>query len=40
VPRIWEKLEEKLAQTIASATGIKKKLLDWAMSIGTEGTFA
>jgi len=34
VPRVWEKLEEKLAEAITNTTGIKKKLLDWAMSKG------
>ena len=37
---MWEKLEEKLAETLSAATGLKKKLMDWAMSIGIEGTFA
>ena len=40
VPRVWEKLEERLTQVISTTTGIKKKMLDWAMSIGIEGTFA
>lgn len=33
-------MEEKLGEGLSSATGMKKKLVDWAMSIGIEGTFA
>ena len=40
VPRVWEKLEEKLSDVISNTGGLKKKLLDWAMSLGIEGTFA
>lgn len=29
-----------MAPSLAAATGLKKKLIDWAMSVGVEGTFA
>lgn len=34
VPRVWEKLEERLSQVLSTTTGIKKKLMDWARSNG------
>ena len=33
-------MEERLSQVLSTSTGIKKKLMDWAMSNGIEGTFA
>ena len=40
VPRIYEKIEEKL-KSLASQNGpLKKAIGDWAKSVGTEGTLA
>lgn len=36
VPRVWEKIEEKMAQIGRSNTGLKKTLGDWAKGLGTE----
>lgn len=33
VPRLWEKMEEKITALGAQTTGIKRKLVDWAKSI-------
>ena len=30
VPRIWEKIEDKIMTVGAQTTGIKRKLADWA----------
>ena len=32
VPRLWEKFHESLAPQINSATGIKKRIVDWSMT--------
>jgi long-chain-fatty-acid--CoA ligase ACSBG len=36
VPRVWEKIEEKMREIGRSTTGIKKTLADWAKSCGTD----
>mmetsp|Transcript_16952 Transcript_16952/g.12122 ORF Transcript_16952/g.12122 Transcript_16952/m.12122 type:complete len:673 (-) Transcript_16952:161-2179(-) len=36
VPRVWEKIEEKMVQIGRSNTGIKKALADWAKGLGKE----
>lgn len=36
VPRVWEKIQAKIAAGMADATGIKKKLLDWATGVGRQ----
>ena len=36
VPRVWEKIEEKMVQIGRNTTGIKKILSTWAKSCGTE----
>lgn len=36
VPRVWEKIQEKMVQIGRSVTGIKKSLSTWAKSCGTE----
>jgi long-chain-fatty-acid--CoA ligase ACSBG len=36
VPRVWEKIQEKLAAIGRNSTGIKKTLGTWAKNIGTE----
>jgi len=40
VPRIWEKIEEKMRFAGAQAQGIKKSLATWAKNKGLEGTIA
>ncbi|RMH51861.1 MAG: long-chain fatty acid--CoA ligase, partial [Bacteroidetes bacterium] len=34
VPRIWEKMHAKVSASLAEATGLKKKLVDWARKVG------
>lgn len=34
VPRLYEKMAEKIQNTVNSATGLKKALFNWAMRIG------
>ena len=36
VPRVWEKMEEKLKEIGKSSTGLKKTMADWAKGKGTE----
>eukprot|EP01035_Chromulina_nebulosa_P020864 gene20864-27042_t len=36
VPRVWEKIQEKMVQLGRESTGIKKLLATWAKSIGLE----
>lgn len=40
VPRLWEKIFDKVDLMISTSSGIKKKLFGWAKSIGKEGTYA
>ena len=40
VPRVWEKMEEKISAISAQTTGIKKSIAQWAKSKGPEGTFS
>lgn len=40
VPRVWEKIEEKMREVGATAKGMKKKLVDWAKGLGTQGFVA
>lgn len=40
VPRVWEKMEEKLTAIGQETTGVKRKIADWAKSIAAEGTYA
>lgn len=40
VPRLWEKIFDKIDLMITTSTGIKKRLFAWAKSIGNEGTYA
>lgn len=40
VPRVWEKMEEKITAIGAQTKGIKKKIANWAKSQGSMGTFA
>lgn len=34
VPRVWEKVYDGIQAQLLAATGVKKKLLDWALSVG------
>ncbi|MEM7137633.1 MAG: long-chain fatty acid--CoA ligase [Myxococcota bacterium] len=36
VPRIWEKFHAGIAAKLQEATGVKAKLVDWAMKVGWE----
>ena len=36
VPRVWEKIQEKMVQMGRETTGIKKTLATWAKSVGAE----
>ena len=36
VPRIWEKFQAALSARLAEATGVKKVLMNWAMSVGRD----
>jgi long-chain-fatty-acid--CoA ligase ACSBG len=40
VPRVWEKIEEKMKLMAAENGFLKKKIAEWAKSIGVEGTYA
>ncbi|XP_072166675.1 long-chain-fatty-acid--CoA ligase ACSBG2-like isoform X1 [Diadema setosum] len=40
VPRVWEKIHEKLRSVSASVTGIKKRVATWAKDIGYRGNVA
>ncbi|CAK4374109.1 unnamed protein product [Aphanomyces euteiches] len=35
VPRVWEKIQEKMISISRGTTGIKKNLVDWAKGVGT-----
>lgn len=37
---MWEKLQEGIMAQGAQTTGLKKKIADWAKSIGAAGTYA
>jgi long-chain-fatty-acid--CoA ligase ACSBG len=38
VPRVWEKIQEKMVQMGRESTGIKKHLATWAKAMGSEHT--
>lgn len=38
VPRVWEKIYDKMMEISKSNTGILAKIGTWAKSIGEEGT--
>ena len=40
VPRVWEKIEEKMRSVGANNTGLKKSIGDWAKDIGLKGNKA
>lgn len=39
VPRVWEKIEEKMKSVGAANTGAKKALGDWAKRVGLQGSY-
>ncbi len=39
VPRLWEKMEERITAIGAQTTGVKRKLADWAKSISPQGNY-
>ena len=40
VPRVWEKMAEKLQDIGRQTTGIKKSLATWAKGVGYKGVYA
>lgn len=40
VPRVWEKMEEKMKQTAAQKGTMAKSIGTWAKGMGSKGTFA
>ena len=34
VPRVWEKIEEKMKNMAAQNSGLKTKIANWAKSLG------
>uniref|UniRef100_A0A3P9A324 long-chain-fatty-acid--CoA ligase n=2 Tax=Esox lucius TaxID=8010 RepID=A0A3P9A324_ESOLU len=40
VPRVWEKMQEKLKAIGAKSSGIRKKVSDWAKSIGLQANYS
>lgn len=36
VPRVWQKIEERITQRLATATGFKAKLANWAIDVGRD----
>lgn len=40
VPRVWEKIEERITAIGAETTGLKRKIADWAKSKAIQGTNA
>jgi len=40
VPRVWEKIMEKMQEVGRQTTGVKKSIAEWAKSKGLEGNYA
>ncbi|CAD5119946.1 DgyrCDS8527 [Dimorphilus gyrociliatus] len=40
VPRVWEKIQEKMIEVGKGITGLKRKLADWAKDVGYRGSIA
>lgn len=40
VPRVWEKIYDKLQDTLKESSFLKQKIFDWAMKKGIDGTLA
>ncbi|GAV09155.1 hypothetical protein RvY_18748-2 [Ramazzottius varieornatus] len=40
VPRVWDKIQEKLEQVMEQKRGLKQKLCEWAMNLGLRANLA
>ena len=40
VPRVWEKMQEKMREAGAKASLMRKKVADWAKSIGLQYNYS
>ncbi|KAL0979625.1 hypothetical protein UPYG_G00187460 [Umbra pygmaea] len=40
VPRVWEKMQEKMKATGAKSSGLRKRVADWAKSIGLQASYS
>lgn len=40
VPRVWEKMQEKMKATGAKASPMRKRVADWAKSIGLQYNYS
>ena len=40
MPRVWEKIEEKMKQIASSNGFMKRSIAGWAKGMGKQGTFA
>lgn len=40
VPRVWEKMQEKMKATGAKVSPMKKRVADWAKSIGLQYNYS
>lgn len=40
VPRVFEKIEERMKEDIAKFTGVSKRIASWARGIGSEATMS
>ncbi|XP_059579546.1 long-chain-fatty-acid--CoA ligase ACSBG2 [Alligator mississippiensis] len=40
VPRVWEKMEEKLKATFSQSSLVKRKLVEWARGIGLQASYS
>lgn len=38
VPRVWEKMQERMKEIGAKTTGLRKKVADWAKGLGLEAS--
>jgi long-chain-fatty-acid--CoA ligase ACSBG len=39
VPRVWEKLADRIRLELGKSTGLKRRFSEWAMEIGLEGGY-
>lgn len=39
VPRVWEKIMEKMVQTSKAGGAIKQRILSWARDVGRRGSY-
>ena len=40
VPRVWEKMQEKMREVGKSVTGMKKRIAEWAKGVGYRGSMS